>query len=65
MLLAPLKRLRSESVFRQRMEASLLEKQKEADARHTVAAVEARLREDNSAADAAMRRAERAAEVER
>ena len=47
------------------METNFLEKQTESDVRHTVAAEDARLQEDNTAAQAAMRRAERTAEIER
>ena len=42
-----------------------MEKQTESDARHTMAAEETRMKEDNTAAETTMRRAERAAEIER
>ncbi len=50
---------------RQVLEKNFLEKQKEFNARHSVASEEARMKEDSTAAEAAKRRAARAAEIER
>ena len=47
------------------MEHNFLKKQAESDTHHVVAAEEARLKEDNTAAEAVMRHAERATEIER
>ena len=47
------------------MESNFLVKQKESDARTLVAAEEARLEEDNTAAEAAERRSKRAANIEK
>ena len=58
-------KIRSTAVSAQKMDRNFLEKQRESNARTLVAAEEARLKEDTTAAEAAKRRSERAASIEK
>ena len=49
----------------QRMEQGMVQRQREADARQQLAAEEGRIKEDSASAEAAGRRLERAADIER